>query len=755
MSEKKSQFIEVETLTDSQCIPVFGSGVDRKISIPNLFKQIRDESFSPFIYPTIAVLQSADLEVDVDNPTYCRCEETEYRLYKITNAAPGVDDIALTNGNTAEYQIEYRDTGFVTSVATTATGALAVFTDSTGQEIDKSVVPTNTGKAFIQATDSASIAFPRKNADNTVTMRSASQYFDDIKQNATHGAAGVIKTADGTSTLAQVATDEAITPSNLATLKASNAETLAGADDTKYITPENLQYKLASDGVLIIDNFAALASTTMAVGQVVATVGHTTAGIGSLSFIGKSGSVTNNGGTQINSATAGVYADAILGDFLSSEYFGSIADGSDETAKVQAALDAMDGRVYLLKIPVGTKFNLNNLTFPAHCTIEFSAGDDISNPSPSSDIGSGERVYFNHHSDYPADPSGGVVDEWRMTGSLNPAIIIDVRKTVSGGDAGLGSGQDRLEPARASFALHDDQTDNLLLQWQNYKTFSYFSGIHMHGWRRIFELNGIGTAQWVSVPTFGTTITGTTSGAVGQVISVDASKTTVLWFSGRFAAGETVSDNNETTVATITTAVFTLTPMPRIHQGFVRGNWGIGLPAESALRRPLLAVGGMIGVQQTRTYGQHVDETINHPGYEFVDSYESSSPNGFQIIYDTTPSAAYRRLTLRKYQTSAEIGFVGAVRACTGFTDAAIKADSGFNVASITKNGTGDYTINFTNAFARADFMVSLTTSAALEYAYVFTKTTSLVRVRVVTTGTTTLVDLTGVLDVICVGGDI
>jgi hypothetical protein len=51
--------------------------------------------------------------------------------------------------------------------------------------------------------------------------------------------------------------------------------------------------------------------------------------------------------------------------------------------------------------------------------------------------------------------------------------------------------------------------------------------------------------------------------------------------------------------------------------------------------------------------------------------------------------------------------------------------------------------------------MVSLATSAALEYAYVFTKTTSSVRVRVVTTGTTTLVNLTGVLDVICAGGDI
>lgn len=340
MSEKKSQFIKINEATDSQYVPLFGDGVDRAISIPDLFAQIKDETFKPDIYTTIAALQASNLEVDVDNPNWCRCEETEYRLYKITNAVPGINDIALNNGNTAEYQVEYRDTGFVTSIATTATGALAVFTDSTGQELDKSVVPTNTGKALIQAADGATVAFPRKNSDNTVTMRSASQYFDDIKQNATHGAAGVIKTADGTSTLAQVATDEAITPANLATLKASNAETLDGVDDTKYVTPENLQNKFANDGILTIATVADIPTTPMQAGQIFDLVEYYAGqGFGGGQLKAYAGSITPDNGITFN-GPSGFYVERINISRITPEMYGrsTSSNAVDTTRAINKAV---------------------------------------------------------------------------------------------------------------------------------------------------------------------------------------------------------------------------------------------------------------------------------------------------------------------------------------------------------------------------------------------------------------------------------
>jgi hypothetical protein len=53
----------------------------------------------------------------------------------------------------------------------------------------------------------------------------------------------------------------------------------------------------------------------------------------------------------------------------------------------------------------------------------------------------------------------------------------------------------------------------------------------------------------------------------------------------------------------------------------------------------------------------------------------------------------------------------GSAKACVNFNGTgtvAIRAS--YNVSSITDNGTGDYTVNFTNAFADANYSVSSAT---------------------------------------------
>ncbi len=516
-------------------------------------------------------------------------------------------------------------------------------------------------------------------------------------------------------------------------------------------------YRISIHNTNSVDTFADIANTQLQIGQIISIGRHTSNDTGGGDFRGFAGNVVTDYGKRINSGTPNVYAKRINYTNLSSAMFGTLANGTDETATVQKAIDAFLPADNYLYIPYGTKFNLNSLNFPNHIDIEYTVGDDLSNPGPSSDIGSGERVLFSVQSDYPTDPTGGLVIERRIAGVLNPSAIIEVRKSVPGADAYLGSGQTRLEPARASFAFQDDQLDRLLLQYQNYLTFSYFSGTYQHGWRGIFTLNGIGTAQWASVAPLGTTITGVTSGAKGHLISVNAGATVVLWFSGKFVAGEKLTDNNETTTAVITTAVFTLTPLQQFSQGLLRGNFSIGLPPESALARPLLAIGGDAGVQVTRTMSQHVDETVTDPGYKFCDSFEAGTPEGYKIAYDASnATAARRRLYLRPLNGTTNLAVVGATRASFNFTNAATipATNSFFNLASITRTGTGTYAAVFTVQMARGDFIVAFGHSTYNDRCIHTSKTVNGFTILNFNTANV-LTDLAGNVDVTVTGGDI
>lgn len=482
--------------------------------------------------------------------------------------------------------------------------------------------------------------------------------------------------------------------------------------------------------------------------------------------------------------------------------FGALSNGSDQTAKVQTALNSLNSaKGGTVIVNQGVKFSLKSLTLPKRSNLEYFMDSDTS-PGGYYPLATNERVLLAANAN-----DQGIVNEWRMTATFHPGFILDVRKDVAGHDATLGPGQVRVpdanNPARASINISDEQLESFTIIYQMYggTTLSSFGGNHLHGWRRTVQLNGIGTAQWVSVPTYGMVVTGQTSGAKGAVISVATGYTLVLWMSGIFVAGEKLIDNNETTTATVTTVAYATASFPSIAQDFMRGNWSVGLPP--GIARSQWQVGGKSAVQQTRSGAQgYQDETITNPARVWLDTDENgTSAAGLEIAYQIdNVAAASRRLTLRKYdQTVAqwvtgtayvvgnkaksggtiyrcltnhtagtfltdlvaakwiadEYGFVGAVKACTSFSSAAAKATSSFNVASVVKNAVGDYTINFNTPFVTADYMVGLSTQDPTDYATCYAKTTSLVRVKVWSTGTSTPKDPTLYMDVTCIAGDI
>lgn len=484
-----------------------------------------------------------------------------------------------------------------------------------------------------------------------------------------------------------------------------------------------------------------------------------------------------------------------LSDAINAADFGAVADGSDQTSKVQAALNALDpNKGGLVAVNQGVKFNLNALTFPKRSNLEYFRDSDTSAPGPSSGIGTNERVHLAANAN-----DNGIVNEWRFTAPFHPGLGIDVRKDVLGHNAFHGAGQTQSAPARASFNIYDEQTSAWSVLYQAYDTWTDFSGTGIGGYRRTVRLNGIGTTQWTSVAPENTVITGQTSGAKGFLLSVTSTYTLVLWISGKFVVGEKLIDNNETTTATVTSVTYTEATFKQIMQDLKRGNWSVGCAPGST--RDVWTVGGKSAVQQmTRAATWYTDKLVMNPAFVLLDSYENATPAGFELTYDCTPAAAYRRVTLRKYATATDwvtgtayvstntvtyqgtiyrclanhtagtfttdlaagkwiaddYGHVGAVKAHTGFGNAGGTGNvSSYNVSGITHDSTGTYTITFKTPFARADYQVCLTTGSAVQYAIAFNKSTTALVVKVYTTGTSTLVDLTADLDVIIVGGDI
>ena len=433
--------------------------------------------------------------------------------------------------------------------------------------------------------------------------------------------------------------------------------------------------------------------------------------------------------------------------------YGAIADKTtNNTAAVQAALNALPSAGGLVNIPAGARFNIKSLTFRQNCNLQYYVNDDLSMPGPASDLGSGELVYFSANSSYPTDSTGGAVNEWRFTAAFHPAIVTDVRKDVSGANAYLAPGQSLVEPARNSWNIQDEQVDSFTLLYKNYSSNSNFAGVSMNTYRRVVTLNGVGTANWPTLPSVGNQVSGNTSGAAGFVISVDATSTVLLWFSGTFVSGETLhlASPSSNSTSSVSSVAFTATAMPPLSQDFLHGSWSIGLPPQVVT--DLFAVGGRIVSTPTRTSGQYVDVTVTDPGFGFISSYESSI-RGRYMVADSVND--FKRIVLRNLTTTANIANVGACIGHCVFAAAGGVSSSSFNITSVTKSATGIYDVVFINAAARADYAVTITTGAALDYGFVSNKTGNGFTVNIVQTGTATARDATANVSFVCFGGDI
>lgn len=342
MSKKFSDFTVKDIVADSDYVNVTGSGVNRRVAWPDFLDNIYDRIVTPFIYPTIVSLQEAPLSADEDDPVYVRVEETEYRLYKITNIAPGASDIVLDNGNTATAQTEYRDIGFVVGPDISEIGALATYDNLTGTLLANGPLPSTVGVNFIEFPDSASDGYFRKKNDNTLELLTG----DQLKLNLSLDNVDNTSDADKPiSTAAQAALNlkaPLLSPSLTGTPTAPTAA--ADTNTTQIATTAFVQGEL-TDRIQSVATIADLKALTGVSAGSIYRVNNYAAGsdFGGSLFRSVSGSITGNDIDIIDSATASIYFKKIDGVTITSA--GCVGDGdglgagTDSTAELQNAFD--------------------------------------------------------------------------------------------------------------------------------------------------------------------------------------------------------------------------------------------------------------------------------------------------------------------------------------------------------------------------------------------------------------------------------
>ena len=266
-------------------------------------------------------------------------------------------------------------------------------------------------------------------------------------------------------------------------------------------------------------------------------------------------------------------------------------------------------------------------------------------------------------------------------------------------------------------------------------------------------MGGISTASFTVLPVFGNQVTGLTSGATGYVHTIDGTELIVAWKSGRFAVGELVVNNrgtlasplNEVSSTTVTNETLQTLSSAFVGQERDFGNWSVGLPYGSV--DGLWSVGGRSTVTKTRAAGQVVSETIAEPVRSWVTSLSSAIIEGKDIVFEQESATDRKRLVVKDYKQSEKRGMVGALTASTTVNQFLATNVSDYNVDTLAKNSTGDYTITFQTPLARNDYRTMLTVSKGttgvndLEV-QVYLSNAAYVRIRMYLRSTGALVDI-------------
>lgn len=415
---------------------------------------------------------------------------------------------------------------------------------------------------------------------------------------------------------------------------------------------------------------------------------------------------------------------------VNAKSYGAVADGTDQTAKVQDALDTFDAeRGGILEIPFGVKFNLKNLTFPKRSHLRFRMDDDLSRPNPETTLGTNEWVEFIANAN-----NQGAVNEYRLTAPFSLGLVQDLRSDVRGHDDFLVWDQDFANP-EAPLRLHTlygiDQAITFRQVQERYRHRVRSADTRFETFQQKMVLTGTGSSGWANPPVVGDTIEGLTSLARGVVRAIDTGTLTIQWLHGAFVVGEMLRkitvigssgaqsySTGEVSQNVITATSFESSLLACL--AFDPWNGGIALGTSTLTgwqTDTLEAVGGVKVVPWSAGMPIGPRMNTNHPGYFFGDNpalQQFGTHGEMGIVYDTVTDRALRRLHVtRGGKTPNDPAGGGAIipsGAHVVFDNSAVVGAQAHNVASVARYTGGafdGYFVNFTAPLATTYYHVT------------------------------------------------
>lgn len=499
------------------------------------------------------------------------------------------------------------------------------------------------------------------------------------------------------------------------------------------------------------------------------------------------------------STSLGAWVRSGINDTYQMGWFGAIADSAtDNTALINSVIPltiipnlvSTPGRQPAIYINVngGVWFNSTGLTFlPAngyvYVYLRYFANSNRTKGVNDGGGATNEQHTLSLNSGYPGDGTGAMVAEWNFDAPLHPSIILGAAGNISGADAHfkcsvplvagqcLGTGQTRiptsLKPVNASFDIKDQNLARVNMQYSGYGDNSALTGYQISTIKSLVALvgtpgfTGTGWCGGACVPAIGDTLIGVTSGARAVLTQTAGVPTpdifdNLIWISGTFASGETVSSNGNTVSgANIGGGGVVLTSSVNAPIWFglnvATTTFGGIYPGNSLTQ---VNIGGRLTLSATSGGVGNIKETVTNASLLFTNTGNAIASTGRQIVLNSSNRLVTVKGITNGTGATADSWATGPTLAVS-FTDAVSPTpnSSQYGVTSISRSSAGTYAITLNHTLFSANATCTTGRSSAVDFLEVTVTSTTVVTLISRNSGGGAT-NLNGTANIICFGGD-